>query len=62
LIQGVIAHHNFSGKKPQKPELSVTAKKKSDAIETGKPLPRGNMMGMGFVAEGEPNVDVREKK
>ena len=59
----VSAHHRFRGQKTQQAELrKPTEEQTRSRADASEPASRDRVMNVSLVRQGDPNVDVREKK
>ena len=63
LIHDFVAHDRFRREKAEKTELGEAAEEKTGVRrQTGKPRGGASVMNVPLVGEGDPDVDIREKK
>jgi hypothetical protein len=63
LIHDFVGHNRFRGEEAEKAELGKAAEKEA-GVRGDPEKPRGGagVMDVALVGEGDPNVDIREKK
>ena|SRR5712691_8631483 len=63
LILDFVAHDGFRSEEAEKAELGEAAEKETGiGRKPGKPCGSASVMNVPLVGEGDPNVDIREKK
>ena len=63
LVHDFVGHDRFRGEEAEKTKLCEAAEKKAGIRrDAGKPRCGAGVMDMPLVAEGDPDVDIREKK
>jgi hypothetical protein len=63
LVHDFVSHDGFRSEEAEKSELGEAAKKEAGVRgEPGKPCRGAGVMDVPLVGEGDPDVDIREKK
>jgi hypothetical protein len=63
LIHDFVGHDGFRGEEAEKTELGEAAEKETGVRgKSGKPSGSADVMGVPLVGEGDPDVEIREKK
>jgi len=62
LTHHLVAHNSLGREKTQQAKLREAAKQARDRAKRGEPAPRHGVMDLRLICEGNPHVDVREKK
>ena len=63
LVHDLVAHDRFGGQETEQSQLREPAEEEARVRVNGaEPVVRNHVMNMPLVGEGDPDVDIREKK
>jgi hypothetical protein len=63
LVHHFVTHHRFRSEQSEQSKLREAAEKQAGVrSEAGKPRCSARVMDMPLVSQGDPHVDIREKK